>query len=184
MHDVKLKVPSSLLADYLSFLFPPSEPGGPLVVHCGYPLGRLLCAHCQARKDPEPEPVPDPDHKTSRYPVIVPLTLPDNEATRPLKDKWLWYPPADTAAVSMALRATFDLDFDRYYLNGVEMGFRKKDVVSAFILSRNLFSSDSFDALHKRAYRRSQKRMDALTRQLLNKAQYIDRSIKLTGLSK
>lgn len=206
MLDVKLKVSTPMLADYLAFLFPPREPGGPLAVKAGNAMGRLLVAHCRASAIPpvsgtipvsdEPalpgmEPGLDETantparkrHKPKRPPVELSLALPDNDATWPLRDKWLYYPKADTKALNMALKATFDIDFGLYYARGIAQGWRKKDVVEAFVVSRGLFSSDCFDALHKRAYRRDIDTLETRVKQLLDKASYIDSNINLTGLS-
>ena len=114
---------------------------------------------------------------------MVTLDLPNDAATKPLIGKWLWYPPADTAALNMALKAVFDIDFNMYYLRGIEMGHQKKDIVTAFIVSRGLFSTDCFDSLHKRVYRRSQQLLDSLTKQLIRKAYYINSTINLKGLN-
>lgn len=206
MLDVKLKVQSPMLADYMAWLFPPVVKGGPLVVKAGNSMGRLLVAHCRASVIPpvsrltpatdEPalpgmEPGLDETantparkrHKPRRPPVELSLALPDNDATWPLRDKWLYYPMADTKALNMALKATFDIDFGLYYARGIAQGWRKKDVVEAFVVSRGLFSSDCFDALHKRAYRRDIDTLETRVKQLLDKASYIDSNINLTGLS-
>ena len=204
MLDVKLKVQSPMLADYMAWLFPPVVKGGPLVVKAGNAMGRLLVAHCRASVTPpvsEPTPVAEEPalhdtepvsaankpvgkrHKPRRPPVELSLALPDNDATWPLRDKWLYYPVADTKALNMALKATFDIDFGLYYARGIAQGWRKKDVVEAFVVSRGLFSSDCFDALHKRAYRRDIDTLETRVKQLLDKASYIDSNINLTGLS-
>lgn len=182
MADVKLKVNSPILADYLAWLFPPEAEDGPLRVTATNSLGRLLVAHCHIEEDPgKRERV---DAVSGAGGVTLTLDLPNDTATKPLLGKWLWYPPADTAALNMALRAVFDIDFDRYYLEGLERGHMKKDIVTAFIVSRGLFSSDGFDALHKRAYRRSLATLDTRVKQLLRKAYYIDSTINIKGLEK
>lgn len=178
MPDVKLKVDSPMLADYLAWLFPPSEEGGPLKVTAGNSMGRLLVAHCHVNDSPGDTPRPILGSRS----VIVSLDLPNDAATKPLCGKWLWYPPADTAALNMAIRAIFDIEFNRYYLKGRELGYQKKDIVTAFIVSRNLFSTDCFDSLHKRVYRRSQQTLESLKGKLLRKAHYIDSCIDITGL--
>ena len=179
MLDVRLKVYSPMLADYLAWLFPPREPGGPLAVKAGNSMGRLLVAHCKSSETPVK--TVDQEDGSKSPPVL--LELPDNDATWPLKDKWLWYTNADVKALNMALRATFDLDFGLYYMRGLSQGIRKKDVVTAFVVSRSLFSTDSFEALHKRAYRKDLESLERRIKQLLDKASYIDKNINLTGLN-
>ncbi len=178
MTDVKLKVDNPMLADYLAWIFPPDKEGAPLRVTAGNSIGRLLVAHCQVTDNGrEREPV----SRGSRS-VTVNLSLPNDSATKPLLGKWLWYSPASTAALNMALKAVFDIDFHAYYLKGLEIGHQKKDVVEAFIVSRGLFSVDCFDSLHKRVYRRSQQTLESLTTRLMRKAEYIDSTINLKGL--
>lgn len=133
MLDVKLKVDSPMMADYLAYLFPPDSPGGPLKVYARNSIGRLLVAHCKV-------------------------------------------------ALNMAINAFFDIEFKQYYLAGYELGVQKKDIVTAFIVSRGLFSTDYFDALHKRIYRQSQQTLDKLVKKLINKVDYINSSININGL--
>ena len=52
MLDVKLKVDSPMMADYLAYLFPPDSPGGPLKVYARNSIGRLLVAHCKVAEGP------------------------------------------------------------------------------------------------------------------------------------
>lgn len=173
MLDVKLKVDSTLLADYLRYLFPSEKDGGPLAVRASNSLGRLLVAHCR----PAERPVSvDGDN-------VLDLVLPRNYATQPLNDKFLYYPAADTVALNMAVKAVFDIEFRLYYVKGLELGFQKKDIITAFIFTRGLLSSDCFDALHKRVYRRSQRTMAQMTEKMLQKAYYIDSTLNIKGLT-
>ncbi|MBR1926173.1 MAG: hypothetical protein IJ840_00195 [Bacteroidales bacterium] len=176
-----MKVYSPILADYLAWLFPPREPGGPLIVRAGNPMGKLLVAHC--RVSDTPVKAVDPEEGSKTKPIWFDIELPDNDATWPLRTKWLWYSPADIKALNMALRATFDLDFGLYYMKGISQGLMKKDVVTAFVVSRSLFSKDSFESLHKRAYRKDLVSLERRIKQLLDKATYIDKNINLTGLN-
>lgn len=52
MLDVKLKVDSPMMADYLAYLFPPESEGGPLKVYARNSVGRLLVAHCKISERP------------------------------------------------------------------------------------------------------------------------------------
>lgn len=173
MLDVKLKVDSLMMADYLAYLFPPDSPGGPLKVCARKSIGKLLVAHCKVSDRPVPA---DGDG-------FVELILPNDEATKPLINRFLYYNKHDTAALNMAISAFFDIEFKQYYLAGFELGFQKKDIVSAFIVSRGLFTTDRFDALHKRIYRQSQQVLDKMTGKLLQRIHYIDRTINLKGLN-
>ena len=172
MLDVKLKVDSPMMADYLAYLFPPEWPGGPLKVYDRNSLGKLRVAHCKVSECP-------PEVECER---IMNLELPSDTATAAMRNKFLYYDRYDTAALNMAVSAYFDIEFKQYYLKGFELGFQKKDIVTAFIVSRGLFSTDKFDTLHKRIYRRAQQTLDRLVDKLLQRVYYYDRSINLKGL--
>lgn len=173
MLDVKLKADSALMADYLRYLFPPERDGGPLMVTATNSVGRLMVAHCRAVDRPVGV---DGDH-------VLDLVLPRSRATQPLDGKFLHYTAADTAAVNMAVKAVFDIEFRLYYVKGLELGFQKKDIITAFIISRGLMTTDCFDALHKRAYRHGQRTMERLTEKLLQKVYYIDTTLNIKGLT-
>ena len=173
MLDVKLKVDSLMMADYLAYLFPPESSGGPLKVCARNSIGKLLIAHCKVSERPVPMEGGN----------FVELVLPNDEATKPLINRFLYYNKHDTVALNMAIAAFFDIEFKQYYLTGYELGIQKKDIVTAFIVSRGLFTVDNFDALHKRIYRRSQQTLDKMTDKLLQKVYYIDRTINLKGLN-
>lgn len=168
--EVYLKVKNQLLYDYLKYLF--EEQDGALTVSSTIPLGRLLIAHCKTSVLPV---YPEGNHN-------IKLRLPHHKATENFEYKFLYYTSSDNAALNLALSATFDLDFAGYYRRGEILGIKKKDIIEAFIVSRKLFSTDCFDALHKRVYRREQSSMQQLTEKLLRKAYYIDETINMKGL--
>ena len=172
MLDVKLKVDSPMMADYLAYLFPPDSPGGPLKVYARNSIGKLLVAHCKVAEGPV----------ALEGDKVVDLELPSDIATAPMRDKFLYYDKYSTVALNMAINAFFDIEFKQYYLAGYELGVQKKDIVTAFIVSRGLFSTDYFDALHKRIYRQSQQTLDKLVKKLINKVDYINSSININGL--
>ena len=169
---IKLKVDSPILGDYLKFLFPPGEDGA-LKVSSVPAIGKLLIAHCRESGYPVHEPEGD---------RIFSLDLPLLPSTQSLCYKFIYYSVSDMAALNLALKAYFDLDFAGYYRRGEKLGFQKKDIVEAFILSRGLVSKDCFDALHKRVYRAEQRSMATMTDRLMRKAYYIDESINTKGL--
>ena len=52
MLDVKLKVDSLMMADYLAYLFPPESEGGPLKVYARNSVGKLLVTHYKVSEVP------------------------------------------------------------------------------------------------------------------------------------
>lgn len=170
---VQLKVDNPMLTDYLCHLFPLD--GTDLKVNSEHGMGRLIIAHC--RESPKPVNPVSGD-------CVVSLRLPLCNATQTLEYKFLYYSAADMAQLNLALRAYFDLDFIGYYRRGESAGFSKKDIIESFIQSRGLVSSDNYEALHKRAYRRQREREALLVRRLQRKAYYVDEALNVSGLKK
>lgn len=172
MITVKLKVSSQVMADYLRYLFPP-DTDGYLAVSSVTPMGKLLIAHCRTSGLPIKELTGDD---------VISLKFPSVSSSQGLLNKFLYYTACDIASLNQALSAVFDIDFTGYYRKGEGLGFQKKEIVEAFILSRGLVSKDCFDSLHKRVYRAEQKYMAALQTRLLRKVYYIEESINTKGL--
>lgn len=170
---IKLKFDSQLKLDYLGFLFPRISGETTYKVSTREPIGELLCA----RVKESPRPVAEPSGE-----MVATLDLPLNPATRNAAYKFIYYSQADTAALMMAISATFDLDFAGYYRKGESLGYGRKEIVEAFIISRNLVEVDCSDTLYKRVYRTSQRKMKNLTKKLLRRCYYLDESINLKGL--
>ena len=55
----------------------------------------------------------------------------------------------------MILDALFNIDLDTYYLQGIQAGMPKRDIIEAFVISRHLGSADYAETIGKRAYRSS-----------------------------
>lgn len=169
MATVKLKVTSKMHEDFLRWRYPPDESGS-LAVRSDI-LGRLLVAHCRIS-----------DRPVASSEGSLTFVLPKGDAVKNLENKWLYYNAGDIVALNMAIAAVFDLDFSGYYRKGECLGIQKKDIVQSYIISRKLFSADNFDALHKRAYRKSQAALGSMTERLLRKLYYIDESIDFKAL--
>lgn len=172
MYDCTFIAKSALLADYLRYIFPPVLPDGPLKVSVTKPTGALMIALA------EPSALPfssEADHQ-------VRLDLPwARNATAAMDNRWLFYTKASAARINLVLQAEFDLEFAGYYRRGEQLGIRKMDIIDAFILTRGLAAA-SYDALHKRVYRREQRTQERLRQQLLRKAYYINETIDYKGL--
>lgn len=169
---IEFKITSKLLTDYLRYLFPTNE-DGIIKVSSASNFGKLLIAHCRESEHPIP--------KLQGENIVI-LDLPVVSATQSLNNKFIYYSAGDLSCLNLALSAVFDLDFTGYYRRGEKLNMQKKDIIEAFIISRNLVSMDYFDALHKRVYRQNQKYMEALTRKLIRRAYYIDETINTNGL--
>ena len=76
--------------------------------------------------------------------------------------------------LNISLRAYFELDFWEFVQRRKALRQRKEEIIEAFILSRKLFSAEYFESLHKRAYRRELKGLEALKRKLARRAYYVE----------
>ena len=171
---VILKIDEVLLTDYIRFLFSGEKDSNNLKVSGSHPFGKLVIANVSV----SPRPVSPPEGTN-----IVTLHLPKQDATQDLANKFLYYTAGATARLNAALKATFDMDFHDYYQRGTDLGYQKKDIIDAFIISRKLCSVDPADALHKRTYRHELKKMEKYTAYLQRKANYIRESLDCTGLN-
>lgn len=167
-----LQLENEMLTDYIRYLFPATG-DGPLKVSSYCEFGELLIAH--AKVSDRPVGKPEGDH-------VIEIELPMNDATQSLANRFLYYTKADTKRLNMGLHAIFNIDLRTYYLKGLDLDIPKKDIITAFITSRKLFSTDIYDAIHKRTYRREVAKQQKLTQKLLRKVYYINESIDSRGL--
>lgn len=170
---IRLRFDSPLKLAYFGYLFP-RLPGEDIYkVSTREPLGALLVAHILTADRPVAPPEGD---------LVAVLDIPLNAASQNLSNKFVYYSQAGTAALMMAVGATFDLDFAGYYRKGTNLGYGRKDIVEAFIISRNLVEVDNRDTLYKRIYRSNRLQMKEMTKKLLRRCYYLDESIDLSGL--
>lgn len=163
---ISLTIYKPMNAAFLSWLYTREEDGA-LAVRSDI-FGGLLEAHVRTAVLPVEAPRGD---------NVFRLRLPVNDVTRALEDKWVYYSKSDEAALNMALDSVFDMDFTGYYLRGQRCGFKKKDIVEAYIQSRGLSDIGGFDTLHKRVYRAELDSYNRLRTVLLRRLYYIDETI-------
>lgn len=172
--DVKFKVDEVLLTDFIKYLFPADKNEDHLKVSGSHPLGKLFIANISISGKPVASPTGE---------NVLTLRLPRQDATQDLVNKFLYYSQGATCRLNAALKATFDMDFHDYYQRGSDLGYQKKDIIDAFIVSRRLCSVDPADALHKRIYRHEQKKREKYVNYLSRKASYIQESLDASGLN-
>ena len=61
----------------------------------------------------------------------------------------------DVQKINDHIAEKYDFDFDTFYHSGIKQGFQQKDVIEAFIISRNLipFFNGEIETIKKREYR-------------------------------
>ena len=176
MIKIGICLPTGCYLDYLGYLFPRDPESGDYVVSSVTDFGKLLIAYAKVSDKPVRMPEDSRDSRT------VTLSLPLTDISQDLQNKFLYYTKGDTARLQAVLRSQFNQDFIAYYLTGLVMGAKKKDIIEMFIVSRNLTSVDPYEALHKRAYRIELQKMQAVYRKLLRKANYFQESLNVEGL--
>ena len=160
-----IDIKKSLISDYLNFLFQTDEDGCFLVTRKNL-AGRFICAMVEYSYKPT--------HNTGS----VTMVLPSCPALKSGEKRYIYLSTESQAKVNDYLEAIFDLDFERYWMQGVKMNIPQKDIIYAFINSRKLatFEQDP-ETLKKRIYRSSTRKLQSIYKQLLNKAHYTDRII-------
>lgn len=162
--ELKFKVCDRLHYDYLTYLFA-RDSAGRLVVSARQDFGKLVISHI---KD---TPLP-PKELDGEW--IATLLLPQNEATQNFLNKFIYLSTQATEQLNKGLQAYFNLDFWEFVQRRNSLRERKEDIIEAFIVSRKLFSAECFDVLHKRAYRRELRDLQALKNKFLRRAYYIE----------
>ena len=173
MFQAVINIESGMYADYFRYIFPPVKPGGDCVISTSHPTGALIVALASASDTPV--------SVSGEHLVNVDIPWSKN-ATSSIENHFVYFDKGATARINLALKAEFDLEFTGYVRKGEACGMRKMDIIEAFIFTRNL-APENYDALHKRAYRKSVDSQERLKKRLLRKAYYIDERIDFKGLT-
>lgn len=163
--ELKISIEKKLLQDFLGFLFP-KDVSGYYKVTRKVNVGRLLCSLVEY------------SYKPVEQRGDLTLVLPACRSLKSADNRFVYLSAESEAKFVDFLDATFDIDFDRYWIAGLKLGLPQKDIIYAYITSRKLVSlNDDIETLKKRMYRGSTRQMQSVYRQLLNKAQYADRLV-------
>lgn len=161
--QVVLDIRKNLYRDYLNYLFL-QDANGQYHVTRNNDFGKLLCARVQYSELPVRKVVGD---KT------VMLQLPKSRPLANAKNHFLFYSKEDQEKINDELEVMFNIDFDRFYLQGLKLQMMQKDIIQSFILTRKLINliGDN-ETLKKRQYRDELDNLKNLTNSLLKKADY------------
>lgn len=168
---VQFKVEGQMYADFLKYLFP-LQKNDTLKVSISHGLGVLFAAFAKESLIQMPPPIGE---------IVCSLNLPECKATQTLQNRWLYFDKHSTYLLNKALKEYFVLDFSAYIRLG-EGIHKKKDIVEAYILSRQLINTDNFENLNKKAYRRELIKINILVKVLVRKGKYINESINRSGI--
>lgn len=143
--EIKFRAKDKLALDYLRYLFNAPAPES-IRISLASDFGRMAVGL----------------FKTSDTPVdraddalTVTLVFPRHQTTAAAMTRYAYFTEADMKRLNMILDALFNIDLDTYYLQGIQAGMPKRDVIEGFVLSRRLVSADYAETLGKRAYRTS-----------------------------
>lgn len=160
--EIKFRAHDQLSIDYLRYLFD-AEPDGPIRISLTNDFGRMVVGLYKVSDIPE-------DHEDD--PLTVTLLLPRHQTTSAAMTRYIHFTKADTKRLNMILDALFNIDLDTYYLQGIQAGMPKRDIIEGFVISRRLVSTDYADTLNKRTYRTSLAAIRRKADLLYQKARY------------
>jgi len=109
----------------------------------------------------------------------VTFRLPKSDSLSTAQNRFLYFTKESQLKIEDMIKVCFDLDMDRYYLEGKRQGFKDKQIIEAFIVERGLTEElvDN-ERIKKRIYRQSLKELELLTAKLVSAARYRNRSIE------
>ena len=155
---------------YLNYLFNKDQNGN-FIVTRNNDFGKFLAAVVRYSKTPVSTLKRQPDA------VFTSFILP---ASRPLANAeyyYLYYSSEDQEKINDYLDVFFNIDFDRFYLNGRKMEMQQQTIIQDFILSRKLvYLIGDNETLKKRYYRDELKMLKKYTQMLITRA--YDRNVR------
>lgn len=160
----KIFIKKELHRSYLNYLFPKDQNGN-FIVTRNQDFGKFLTAMVRYSKTPVTT------LKRQTNVVFESFLLP---ASRPLDNAgnyYLYFSSEDQEKLNDYIDVLFNIDFDRYYLNGKKMSMQQQDIIQAFIISRKLVQHiGDNETLKKREYREGLKMLKKYTDMLITKA--------------
>ena len=143
--EITFRANSRLALDYLRHLFK-AEPTGPIRISLANDFGRMVVGLYKSSNIPIERAADE---------LTVTLVLPRHRTTNAAQFHYAFLTDVDIKRLNMILDALFNIDLDAYFVQGIQAGMQKRDIIEAFIISRGLASQDYADTLSKRAYRSS-----------------------------
>lgn len=175
MISIDISFPAGMLLDYLAYLFPPDEVTGHYKVTMASDIGRLIVAYTETGEYP-------PSSVAAEGERMITLDLPDCDQTQNFRNKFIRISPFNRLRLIGALKTFIHMDLINYYQWATLMGYRKKEAIEMFCVSRKLANVDPYEALHKRVYRLEQRKMSKTVKMLYNKVRYFEQSLDKEGV--
>lgn len=143
--QIKFRPDDQLSYDYLRYLFD-AKAGDPIRITLTNDFGRMAVGLYKVSDKPD-------DRMDDA--LTATLVLPRHQTTYAALTRYVYFTETDTKRLNMILDALFNIDLDTYYLQGIQAGMPKRDIIEAFVVSRRLVSADYAETLNKRTYRSS-----------------------------
>lgn len=124
--EIKFRANDHLTIDYLRHLFN-APASGPIRLSLANDFGRMAVGLYKVSDTP----IGKPDDE-----LTVTLVLPRHQTTYAAMTRYVFFTEADTKRLNMILDALFNIDLDTYYLQGIQAGMPKRDIIEAFVVSR------------------------------------------------
>ena len=153
----EISINKEILIDYFKYLF--KEEDGVFQISSTKDIGKYLISRVSYSDTP-----------VKSIPGSIKIKLPKT-ANSTGENKYLYYTKEAIEKINFELDAIFSIDFDRYYLQGLKLNLQQKEIISDYILSRNLISAGGdIERLKKRKYREDIKNLEKMTRFLKNRS--------------
>ena len=160
--QIAISIKNPIYRAYLKGIF--ELKNGYLLLTRDHDFGKVIISRVKYSREPIKMIV---DHTT------VVFDLPSGRSLANGEKYYLYICKEDQAKINEQLDAIFNIDFDRYCLEGKKLSMMQKDVIQAFIISRKIISliGDN-ETLKKREYRDQLSVMKKYEDQLRKKAYY------------
>ena len=167
--EIKLNIRNEYLYMYLGYIFR-KTPDDKFIVSRATDLGRICCAY--VKYTDTPCLLPDAEFTAT---LILPKScnIPDRA-----ERFYTHFDSFDTDRINDAIYAESNYDFRAFYHTGRTLGYRQKEIISAYIQTRGLHTDTGPDTLKKKAYRFELEKQKKLSIALVNKAKYITKQVE------
>ncbi len=167
---VKFRASNPMLLDYLRYISKTTD-DGPIRLSSTNDFGKMSIGLYKLSSEPI---------NIQEDELTVELVLPRHQTTAQCQYRYVYFTESDMKRLNYILNAIFNLDLDTYYLQGIQAGMPKIDIIDGFIISRRLASSESdlAETLSKRTYRSTLGQIKSRRELLLRKARYHQQQIE------
>lgn len=164
--EMTINIKKELIRDFFLYLFDKTEEGV-VVISRTVDAGKLIASLVEYSD----KPINQSGNTIVRLPMCDSLQSASNH--------FMYLSAESENKLNDYLEVSFNLDYDRYWIQGLKLGIAQQEIVYSYIVSRKLGSLNmDTEMLKKRMYRYTTKRITHIHKRLTNKAAYADRLIR------